>query len=82
MEKTYKTSQIRYVLKTNFDDVGLESLCQDEFPALCNHFGSGMGKDQMINCIVGHFLYCRAFSKRPKFFPSDSRHKKPSSQCF
>lgn len=61
MEATYKNSQIRSVLRANFNDIELVSLCQDEFPELCDLFGSGMGKEHVINCIMGHFIQGQNF---------------------
>jgi len=54
----FTTAEIRNLLATAFDDVGLIALCLDEFPELCNKLGSGMRKDQIINVIMDHFRRC------------------------
>jgi len=56
LEKRYEPKEIRKVLTANFDHTDLLALCQDKFPDLCNHFGRGMGKNEMIYIIIGHFL--------------------------
>jgi hypothetical protein len=54
----YTPAEIRRLLTTAFDDVGLISLCQDEFPQLCDRLGRGLRKDEIINVIMDHFRRC------------------------
>jgi len=60
--QSHNVAEIRNLLTTAFDDVGLVALCQDEFPELCDSLGRGLRKDEIVNVIMDYFRRRKNFA--------------------